>query len=293
MPGALAGMRALGIEGLSVTMPHKTATAACVDRLTADAAALGAVNTRVPRRRPAGRRQHRRRRLPRLAARATRASTWRACAVSSSAPAARPEPWCGPWPPPAPTEVVVHNRDPRRGAAAAALAGGGGRSADAQDWRRADLVVQATPLGMGDDPTVAFDPERLGPEAVVVDLVYHPEVTPLLRGGVGSWPAHRRWVGHARPPGRPPVPKVDGHRGTDRRHASRGSRRRELTPPATIPRSPTDRLRSCRYVLAATLASPLGGIGRGPVGDPGDVQPAGCAPVVGQHEEDGPAHPRG
>ena len=33
-----------GIEGLSVTMPHKAAVAASLDHLTADAAALGAVN---------------------------------------------------------------------------------------------------------------------------------------------------------------------------------------------------------------------------------------------------------
>ncbi|HEX2192088.1 MAG TPA: shikimate dehydrogenase, partial [Acidimicrobiales bacterium] len=48
-PSALAGMRALGIEGLSVTMPHKDAVAAAVDRLSPTARALGAVNTVVRR----------------------------------------------------------------------------------------------------------------------------------------------------------------------------------------------------------------------------------------------------
>ena len=41
---AVAGMGALGIEGLSVTMPHKAPVAAGLDHLTDDATALGAVN---------------------------------------------------------------------------------------------------------------------------------------------------------------------------------------------------------------------------------------------------------
>ncbi len=41
---ALGGMRALGLEGLSVTMPHKAAVLDGLDDLSADATALGAVN---------------------------------------------------------------------------------------------------------------------------------------------------------------------------------------------------------------------------------------------------------
>src|SRR5664279_6552493 len=41
---ALEGARALGIKGLSVTMPHKDAVAGLVDRRTALADRLGAVN---------------------------------------------------------------------------------------------------------------------------------------------------------------------------------------------------------------------------------------------------------
>ena len=44
VPEALAGARALGLGGLSVTMPHKEAAARACDRVTDDAAALGAVN---------------------------------------------------------------------------------------------------------------------------------------------------------------------------------------------------------------------------------------------------------
>ena len=44
---AVAGVRALGLAGLSVTMPHKQAVASAVDRLSATAESLGAVNTVV------------------------------------------------------------------------------------------------------------------------------------------------------------------------------------------------------------------------------------------------------
>ena len=41
---AVAGVRALGIDGLSVTMPHKDEVAVLVDRTTPVAARLAAVN---------------------------------------------------------------------------------------------------------------------------------------------------------------------------------------------------------------------------------------------------------
>ncbi|MHB1924327.1 MAG: shikimate dehydrogenase family protein, partial [Acidimicrobiales bacterium] len=43
--GAMAGFRALGLRGLSVTMPHKSAVAGLADRLTPAAARLEAVNS--------------------------------------------------------------------------------------------------------------------------------------------------------------------------------------------------------------------------------------------------------
>ncbi|MGI8984611.1 MAG: shikimate dehydrogenase family protein, partial [Acidimicrobiales bacterium] len=45
---ALAGARALGLGGLSVTIPHKEAVLAAVDEVTDAARAIGAVNTLVP-----------------------------------------------------------------------------------------------------------------------------------------------------------------------------------------------------------------------------------------------------
>ncbi len=45
LEAALEAMRALGITGINVTLPHKLPAAALVDRLKGDAALLGAVNT--------------------------------------------------------------------------------------------------------------------------------------------------------------------------------------------------------------------------------------------------------
>jgi shikimate 5-dehydrogenase len=57
----------------------------------------------------------------------------------------------------------------------------------AEDLQHADLVVNATPLGMGVVVSTRGAPEplpvdvsRLAAGQVVVDLVYHPAVTPLL-----------------------------------------------------------------------------------------------------------------
>ena len=66
--------------------------------------------------------------------------------------------------------------------AAAELATG----AEAHDWSdlatlvaRCDVIVNATPVGMGGEPP-PFDPTLIGPRHVVVDTVYHPAETPLL-----------------------------------------------------------------------------------------------------------------
>ena len=49
-PAAIDACRALGLGGLSVTMPHKEAVVAAVDELTPVAAAVGCRELRGPRR---------------------------------------------------------------------------------------------------------------------------------------------------------------------------------------------------------------------------------------------------
>lgn len=183
VPAALAGVRALGIEGLSVTMPHKGAAAAAVDHLSADAAALGAVNS-----------VHRDGEL--LVGDNTDGGGFvdsllaegvdpegRRCVVLGAGGAARAV--IRALARAGAEEVVVINRDARRAAIAAALAGPSGRVADASALAGADLLVQATPVGMGDDTAIAIDPAPLPSHAVVADLVYHPRRTPLLVAAEG------------------------------------------------------------------------------------------------------------
>jgi shikimate dehydrogenase len=213
---ALAGARALGIAGLSVTTPHKDAAGTAVDRCDGDAARLDAVNCVVREGSllvghntdgpgfvdslrddegldPAGHRA-----LVLGAGGAARAVV---LALASAGAA----------------EVVVVNRTGSRAEAAAALAGGAGRVGTAADVATADLVVNATSVGMGADPgsgVSPVDPSRLVAGQVVVDLVYEPAVTPLLVaaerrgaravGGVGmlvhqAARAFTRWTGHEAP----------------------------------------------------------------------------------------------
>lgn len=49
LPAAMAGIRALGYRGLSVTMPHKVAAMALVDEVDPVARAIGCINTVVQR----------------------------------------------------------------------------------------------------------------------------------------------------------------------------------------------------------------------------------------------------
>jgi shikimate dehydrogenase len=185
---AIDAVRALHLAGLSVTMPHKGAVAEAVDRLTATAEAIGAVNTvgwRGPTligdntdgagfldavRLDEGFDPRSRRCLVIGAGGAARAVV-KALADAGAA------------------EVVVVNRTKDRAEAAAALAPGVGRVGDAAEAGTVDLIVNATPVGMpdSDEPTpiaqpapLPVDPAHLGAGQLVVDLVYHPAVTPLV-----------------------------------------------------------------------------------------------------------------
>jgi shikimate dehydrogenase len=181
---ALDAMRTLGLAGLSVTMPHKEAVAAAVDRLDPAASALAAVNTVVVDRHGAlvghntdgagfvdslradGGVEPRGRRVVVLGAGGAARAVVDALARAGA------------------SEVVVVNRTAARAEVAAALAGPVGRVGSAVDVSDADVVVNATSVGMagvGADAELAVDPDRLRAGQVVVDLVYHPLDTPLLR----------------------------------------------------------------------------------------------------------------
>ena len=150
VPAALNGMRALGVAGLSVTMPHKAEVAALMDSCSEVATQLQAVNCVLNQggtlhgantdgdgflaslRRAAGFEAVGKRCLVIGAGGAARAVTH---ALGRAGAA----------------DVAVVNRTPNRAGPVAALAGPVGRAVatvDAAQVAQSDLVVNATPLGM-------------------------------------------------------------------------------------------------------------------------------------------------
>ena len=178
---ALDAVRALGIRGLSITMPHKTAVAAAVDERSDAARALRAVNCVVNRdgwlvgdnTDGAGFVDAFRhdthgdvvgRRCGVVGGGGAARAVVRALAVAGA------------------SEVIVVNRSGPAATLAAALAGSCGRVGSVDDLSRCDIVVNATPLGMA-GPLAAAVPvaaDVLQPGQVLVDLVYNPLETPWL-----------------------------------------------------------------------------------------------------------------
>lgn len=176
---AVDAVRALDLGGLSVTMPHKHEVARHVDRLTPDAAALGAVNC-VARDGDVlvGHNTDGDGFVDALRADAGVDPAGRRAVVLGAGGAARAVVLAlargG-------AEVVVVNRSPEPAERAVALAGGRGRVGAPADVAAADVVINATPVGMeGAPPGPPTGAEHLRSGQVVVDLVYHPRRTPLL-----------------------------------------------------------------------------------------------------------------
>lgn len=184
-PAAATGIRALGLRGVSVTMPHKSDMVTEVDELTPVAAALSSVNCVIHRDgkligentdgagflaglrddfdwEPAGRR----------------------CVVLGAGGAARAVVHALGGAGAA--SVVVVNRTPERAGPAAALAGPAGSVGGPEDLEGAELVVNATSVGMGDAGGLPLDPERLVADQIVAELVYHPAVTPLMEAAAAQ-----------------------------------------------------------------------------------------------------------
>ncbi|HEX2047234.1 MAG TPA: shikimate dehydrogenase [Acidimicrobiales bacterium] len=214
---AFAGARALGLGGLSVTIPHKAAALAEVDDVTPVARAVGAVNTVVAQ--DGGR----------LLGDNTDGAGFlaslsdegfdpdgRVCLVVGAGGAARAVVHA--LARAGAREVMVANRTPERGETASAVAGDVGRATSAGEVVRADLVVNATPLGLaGSTPEdLPVDPTLLRPGQLVLDLVPNPAITPLMRaarqagcrtaGGLGMLVhqgalAFEQWTGRPAPLG--------------------------------------------------------------------------------------------
>ena len=76
--------------------------------------------------------------------------------------------------------ALVHNRTAARAESLAARFSSVARVADAQQLARdADLVVNATPVGLRDD-ALPMDPAALRPGSTILDLVYRRDETPFV-----------------------------------------------------------------------------------------------------------------
>jgi shikimate dehydrogenase len=176
---ALNGVRALGIAGLSVTMPHKAAVADAVDELTPAAEKLGAVNCVVNERgRLIGHNTDGPGFVDALAHDGFSAAG-RSCVVLGAGGAARAV--ISALAEAGAAQVVVVNRTTTAAHTAAALAGPIGRVGDVNAVRGADLVVNATSVGMDAPGELPLDPDLLAAHQVVADLVYLPVDTGLLK----------------------------------------------------------------------------------------------------------------
>lgn len=179
---AVAAMRALGIGGLAVTMPHKADVAAAVDELDPASAALHSVNTVVLR--PdgstlgvstdgdgfvnalmeqgftvAGKR------IAVLGAGGAARSIVDALGRAGA------------------LDIAIINRSSVTAAATAELAAAA-RVGSFDDVAGADLLVNATPVGMSAAPQardLPLDVALLHRDLAVADIVYHPLDTALLR----------------------------------------------------------------------------------------------------------------
>jgi len=191
---AVGAVRVLGLAGLNVTMPHKSAAATACDELSDAARALDSVNTVVNRdgvlygdsTDGAGL----------LAALADeRVDVVRAgVLVLGAGGAARAivHALGG-----AGARVTIAARRPEAGAQAASLAS----DAHVVDFHdiddavhSANVIVNATPIGMAGEPP-PFAVEALEPTQFVYDTVYHPSPTPLLEAAAARGIPHAGGLG--------------------------------------------------------------------------------------------------
>ena len=183
---AVDAMRILGLGGMSVTMPHKDGVAAAADERSDAVEALGAANclVRVDDGRVRAENTDGVGFLAGLEADAGFDIGGRSVAVLGAGGAARAVVQaCAAI---GASAVTVVNRTGERAAAAAALAGPVGRVGDVNDEANADLVVNATSIGMSGDRSMPCDPSLLGTGQLVDDLVYEPVETPWLAALRGS-----------------------------------------------------------------------------------------------------------
>jgi len=185
LAAALRALPILGFRGVNVTLPHKEAALAVMDRVSETAKRIGAVNTVVVGEggRLEGSNSDAFGFLQHLRAAAPGFQCGRGPAVLLGAGGAARAIAVALLESGAP-ELRIANRTSRR---AAELASALGRCVSHVEWEErepalagAALLVNATTLGMAGQPALELDLSRLPRDAVVYDIVYVPLETPLL-----------------------------------------------------------------------------------------------------------------
>ncbi len=175
--GALAGARALGLKGLSITIPHKEAALAGVDEVEAEARTLGAINTVVIR---DGFLKGSNTDAPAIVACLEKAGpvSGRRALILGTGGAARAAAFGLSQ---AGAEVIVAGRRADRVAGLARDLGVRGISWAEIGTENPELVINATPVGMWPQADeTPLDVSGLDPGTVVLDMVYNPLQTRLL-----------------------------------------------------------------------------------------------------------------
>lgn len=176
---AVDAMVTLGIAAMAVTTPHKRDVASAVDEVDDAAAALESVNTVVlrPDGTTFGASTDGAGFVASLRAGGVEPSGLRTVVLGAGAAARSIVDALGRS---GAVDIAIVNRTTETAVAAAALAPTA-RVGTVDDVAAADLIVNATPVGMGGATALPVDPERLVSDHVVADIVYHPLDTPLLR----------------------------------------------------------------------------------------------------------------
>ncbi|UDH01532.2 shikimate dehydrogenase family protein [Rhodococcus opacus] len=181
----MRGLQAIGnVAGIAVTVPHKSSALAYADEITPAAEAIGAIN--ALRRNPDG--------------------TWTGdnfdgrgfvagLAASDIDPAGLTVTLVGTGGAGSALAVALldagvgtlrlYDRDTTKATEVAARveqrSHGTVRVTDTLNLTGADLVINATPLGMHVDDPLPFDPTGLEPHAVVADIIMKPDQTPVMK----------------------------------------------------------------------------------------------------------------
>ena len=186
---AVEAMRALSIRGLSVTMPLKAEVARVVDHLDPAATTLDSVNClSLEGGKVVGRSTDGAGLLASLAREVAFDPVGKEVCVLGAGGAARAV--VDAMARAGAARVTVVARRPDAAAACASLGGSVGVVATAEEASGADVVINATPIGMqgtsAREVPPLMDPDRFGSGQIAVDLVYHPRSTPWLEAAAAA-----------------------------------------------------------------------------------------------------------